>query len=194
MNEKSALEAQESFDFLYVEEATAEGGESRRINFRTSQTVEALKRVIAAELRVQHDWSKLDLVSAGRELTELGKTLESYGIFDGDTVFYARDTTTTARPPAYSPPTTTGVRTLDNVMFKDLHGKTLTLHGIPVTWTVKQMRYKLGIEKHLSDQVEDYRFIYNGKQLVDENNLELYQLTEGCTIQIVLRLPGGIVR
>ena len=70
MDEKKALEAQENFNFLYVEEATAEGGESRRINFRTSQTVEALKRLIAAELRVQNDWSKIDLVSAGRELTE----------------------------------------------------------------------------------------------------------------------------
>ena len=52
-------------------------------------------------------------------------------------------------------------------MFRDLDGKTLILHEVPVIWTVKQLRDKLGSEKHLSDVVGDFRFIWNGKQLED---------------------------
>ena len=75
-------------------------------------------------------------------------------------------------------------------MFKDLHGKTLILHGIPVTWTVKQLRYKLGVEKHLSDQVEDYRFIYNGKQLVDG---KIYQLKDFTLLIVQSGKQAGVI-
>lgn len=67
MHSKEA-ERQEGLDFLYVEEATSEEGEGRRISFKTSQTVEELKRAISAELGIQREWSNLDLVANGREL------------------------------------------------------------------------------------------------------------------------------
>ncbi|KAF1993727.1 hypothetical protein P154DRAFT_625215 [Amniculicola lignicola CBS 123094] len=194
MNNPKALEAQEYLDFLYIEEATSEEGEARRIKFSTSQTVEALKRAIAAELNIQHEWSTLDVVSSGKELSELNKTLASYGIYDGDTIFYARDTQPAARPPPYSPSALPGgAKVLNNVMFRDLDGKTLILHGIPELWSVKQLRHKLGVEKHISDQVGSFRFIWNGKQLVDEKSLVSYNLVDNCTIHIVLRLPGGLL-
>lgn len=50
-------------------------------------------------------------------------------------------------------------------MFRDLDGKTLTLHGVGLAWKVKQLRKKLGDEKAL--EVEFYRFIWGGKQLED---------------------------
>ncbi|KAF2478156.1 uncharacterized protein BDR25DRAFT_338801 [Lindgomyces ingoldianus] len=168
MNNAKALEAQEYLDFLYIEEATSEEGESRRIKFSTSLTVETLKRVIAAELKLEHEWSTFDLVSSGKELTELNKSLASYGILDGDTIFYARDTPASVQPPPYTPSALPGgPKVLNNVMFQDLDGKTLMLHGIPESWSVKQLRDKLGAEKHISDQVGSYRFIWNGKQLLD---------------------------
>lgn len=50
-------------------------------------------------------------------------------------------------------------------MFRDLDGKTLTLHVIPISWKVAQLREKLGEEKAL--EVEYYRFLWGGKQLDD---------------------------
>lgn len=54
---------------------------------------------------------------------------------------------------------------LNNVMFKDVDGKTLTLHGVGLQWKVKQLRKKLGDEKAL--EIEYYRFLWGGKQLDD---------------------------
>jgi hypothetical protein len=68
---------------------------------------------------------------------------------------------------ADNPPPYSGPKVLDNVMFRDLDGKTLTLHFIPLTWKIKQLREKLGKEKAL--EVEYYRFIWGGKQLDDGN-------------------------
>jgi len=48
-------------------------------------------------------------------------------------------------------------------MFRDLDGKTLSLHFIPLSWKVKQLAEKLGQEKAL--EIEFYRFIWSGKQL-----------------------------
>ena len=50
-------------------------------------------------------------------------------------------------------------------MFQNLNGRTLTLHDIPITWKVGQLREKLGREKALN--VDDYRFLWGGKQFDD---------------------------
>ncbi|ORY11829.1 hypothetical protein BCR34DRAFT_564734 [Clohesyomyces aquaticus] len=185
------LEVQQYRDFLYIEEATSDEGEGSRINFSTSQTVEELKRAIAAQLNIPQQWSYLELVMGTTELTELNRRLDSYGVFDGDTIYYVRDTPPASRPPPYTPSANPSTKILNNVMFRDLDGKTLVLHGVPISWTVKQLRNKLGVEKHLSDQVGDFRFICNGKQLQDERILETYGMVDSCTINIVLRLKGG---
>ena len=57
-------------------------------------------------------------------------------------------------------------------MFQDLDGRTLTLQDIPTAWKIKQLREKLGREKAL--EVDDYRFLWGGKQLEDKNTLESY--------------------
>jgi Ubiquitin family len=67
--------------------------------------------------------------------------------------------------PAVNPPPYSGPMIVNNVMFRDLDGKTLTLHAISISWKVKQLRKKLGDEKAL--EVEFYRFIWGGKQLDD---------------------------
>lgn len=58
-------------------------------------------------------------------------------------------------------------------MFKDLDGKTLNLHQIPLSWTVAELRDKLGNEKNLSDIVESFRFIWNGKQFEDSKTVRI---------------------
>lgn len=61
-------EAQDALDFLYIEEANSNDGEGKRIKFKTSQTVEELKRVIATEAGCQDDWRSIELIAGGREL------------------------------------------------------------------------------------------------------------------------------
>jgi hypothetical protein len=48
-------------------------------------------------------------------------------------------------------------------MFRDIDGKTLILHGIPINWRFDQLVAKLAQEKSIN--VEDLRFIWSGKQL-----------------------------
>lgn len=66
---------------------------------------------------------------------------------------------------------------LNNVMFRDLDGKTLILHGAGLSWKVKQLRKKLGDEKVL--EIEYYRFLWGGKQLDDGMNFPPAQIMEG---------------
>lgn len=87
--------------------------------------------------------------------------------FKGDTIFFTRAVTPARPAPRDVPPPYSGPKTLNNVMFRHFDGKTLILHGIPLTWKVKQLRQKLGQEKSLD--VEDLRFIWSGKQFQDGN-------------------------
>lgn len=50
-------------------------------------------------------------------------------------------------------------------MLQNLDGRTLTLHDIPISWKISQLREKLGEEKAIETQ--DYRFLWGGKQLED---------------------------
>src|SRR2546421_8026646 len=84
--------------------------------------------------------------------------------FKGDTIYFARSVTpqapSTEKPPPYQPG---GPKTLNNIMFRDIDGKTLTLHGIPINWRFEQLVVKLAQEKSVN--VEELRFIWSGKQL-----------------------------
>jgi hypothetical protein len=64
-------------------------------------------------------------------------------------------------PPAYSEPP----KWIENLFFKDLDGKTLTLNTVPLTFKISQVKKRLGEEKFLD--VDDLRFLWGGKQLED---------------------------
>lgn len=108
--------------------------------------------------------------------------MSSYDVQLGDTLYFAR-----AYQPARSnkasdvPPPYVAANTkiLNNVMFKDIDGKTLTLTQVPITWTVKQLIEKLGEEKRF--EAEYFRFLWSGKQLQDEKTLESYGLVNVST-------------
>jgi hypothetical protein len=85
--------------------------------------------------------------------------------FQGDTVFFSRSVTPQVTGAPDNPPPYSGTRVLENVMFKDINNKTLTLQSIPLNWTVAQLRQKLGDDRAIEAQY--YRFIYGGKQLED---------------------------
>ncbi|KAH7391543.1 hypothetical protein BKA64DRAFT_756715 [Cadophora sp. MPI-SDFR-AT-0126] len=176
-------------NFLYIEEVNSNEGLSRRLNgVPTSNTVQSLKELIAEQLANPQGWNNISLAFADKELSDLNSTLSSYGVQDGDTIFFTRSVAPAINPPPYTT-NNSGPIVLNNVMFRDLDGKTLTIHGIGLQWKVKQLRKKLGDEKAL--EIEYYRFLWGGKQLEDERTLESYNFGENCTIHLVMRLRGG---
>ncbi|KAH6716731.1 hypothetical protein BKA61DRAFT_732989, partial [Leptodontidium sp. MPI-SDFR-AT-0119] len=155
-----------SQNFLYIEEVNSNDGLSRRLNgVPTSQTVQKLKKSIAEQLSIPQVWNRISNAFADKELSDLKTTLSSHGIQNGDTIFFTRSVAPAINPPSYSNINSEPVM-LNNVMFRDLDGKTLVLHGVGLSWKVKQLRKKLGDEKAL--EIEYYRFLWGGKQLDDE--------------------------
>ncbi|KAG4441755.1 hypothetical protein IFR05_002746 [Cadophora sp. M221] len=152
--------------FLYIEEVNSNDGLSQRLNgVPTTQTVQGLRKLIAEQLSDPQGWKDISIAFADTELSGTNRTLSSHGVQNGDTIFFTRSATTSIDPPPYSSIESQPVM-LNNVMFRDLDGKTLTFHGVGLSWKVKQLRKKLGDEKAL--EVEYYRFLWGGKQLEDE--------------------------
>lgn len=85
----------------------------------------------------------------------------------GDEIEFTRTIWPEGNPPAYVEKATNQEVILRIVFFRDIKGKTLVLHGIRLSWTVKQLRQALGNVHALSDQVNEYRFVWDGKQLED---------------------------
>jgi Ubiquitin family len=89
--------------------------------------------------------------------------------------------------PAVNPPPYTNEIILANVFFKNVDGKTLTLHDIPISWKVEELREKLEREKAID--TGEYRFLWGGKQLQDENTLESYGVGKVRFIPCYFPLP-----
>ncbi|KAF8847812.1 hypothetical protein BDZ45DRAFT_681649 [Acephala macrosclerotiorum] len=186
MSDWKPAEEGEYRDFLYIEEVNSNDGTSRRLTgINTTQSVQDLKKAIAAELKNPEGWSSVSLAFADKELSDLDASLSSFTIQEGDTIFFTRSVTPAVNPPPYSNQTI-----LKTVMFQNLEGRTMTLHDIPIAWKVKQLLEKLGREKAL--EVDDLRLLWGGKQLEDEKTLQDYGLGKDCTIHIVSRLNGGV--
>ncbi|KAF2796867.1 hypothetical protein K505DRAFT_334797 [Melanomma pulvis-pyrius CBS 109.77] len=121
-------------------------------------------------------------------VTALNATISSYGVEDGDTLFFTRavapQVNRTDPPPAYSQQ-----GTLEQIQFKDVDGKTLILRNIPISMKVKDLLQLLASEKHI--ETEYYGFNYGGKPLKDDLSLYEYGLHKGSTIHMHMRLRGG---
>jgi hypothetical protein len=74
-----ATEEQSYRDFLYIEEVNSNDTASHRISgIATSQSVEDLKKSIAASLGNPDGWSSISVAFAGQDLSE-GKVFSSDG-------------------------------------------------------------------------------------------------------------------
>lgn len=150
-----------------------------------TDTIQHLKRTIAREMRRPSDWSQITLYF-GKKLED-EKTLASYDIQDGDEIqqasaFPLRDTLASLPSTQvkvapnwgifqqkrlrqnYTRPTAAG-RTIQNLAFKHINGKTFMLQDIPVRLTYRQLKEILWNEKEVD--LDFYRLLYAGKQLED---------------------------
>jgi len=183
-------EESNSFDnYVYIEEISVNDGESKRIpNMPNTQNVESLKRAIAEEVGQPDSWEQIEVVFASHLLKDPSKTLASYGIEDGDTIFFSRSVHPTQRS-EQPPPPYPGTVVLKNVFFKDIDNKTYTLFDLPISSTVKAVRDQLAEAKSI--EMEYYRLLWGGKQLEDGYTLEHYGLQNNATVHMVMRLKGG---
>jgi hypothetical protein len=71
MADWKTAEEQEYRDFLYIEEVNSNDGSSRRLTgITTSQTVQDLKKLVAAELQNPQGWSSVLVAFADKELSD----------------------------------------------------------------------------------------------------------------------------
>ena len=65
-------------DFLYIEEVNSNDGTSRRLTgIKTTQSVQDLKKAIAAELKNPEGWSSVSIAFADKELSDRESTLDT---------------------------------------------------------------------------------------------------------------------
>jgi hypothetical protein len=73
---------------------------------------------------------------------------------------------------------------------KTLTNSTLTLHGIKLTDTVRDLMEM--IQDRHGFPVDQQRIIFAGNQLEDFHRLTFFNITDGSTLHLVLRLRGGM--
>ncbi|KAH8669779.1 hypothetical protein BGZ60DRAFT_538635 [Tricladium varicosporioides] len=196
---KSALAFEEQ-NFLYIQEINSNGsGFSTRLEgVSPSLTVQELKKLIAVKLDNVSSWNHLRVLYGGTELSELNATLESFGVFDCETLHFLRSVKPVVpkKPkPVEIPPPPYAKKVISNVMFRDLKGKTMNVRQVPTHFTIGQLRERLGKEKTVEGNVEVYQFIWGGKELEDGRTLEDYKMDQNleiCTIHMVVRMRGGL--
>ncbi|KAH8890394.1 hypothetical protein GQ53DRAFT_824541 [Thozetella sp. PMI_491] len=191
--------AEEAFatEFLFFEELTANDCESNILqDFNVSKTVRELNKAIAAHLGQSESWEQLRSIYANTMLDDLDRTLTSYNIVNGDTIYFVRSANQPLPPPYPGPdePEQAPV-ILSSLFFRDLDGKTQTLNQVPLDSTVKDVISRYSEEK-VTD-VEWLRFLWGGKQIWpsnqqnDQRSLRDYGVGKESTIHVTARLRGG---
>jgi len=191
---------------VFVVELNSNSVEARRLeDFNVSHTVRDLKMEIAKLVGQPTEWRSIAPFFVGQELSDETLALASYNVQNGDTVYFVRNIAASPvlqSPPNYQEvvsanttpaPDTDGANTvISTLFFKTIQGRTLALAQVPISLTVKELMTRLVEEKNLDDP-KFLRLIYGGKQLMPANKLSDYNLGNDSTIDIVYRLPGGVV-
>jgi len=136
----------------------------------------------------------------GGKMLEDAKTLESYNINDG---FVIRLLVTVAAPSTSTVnlDQTLPVPILGAVFVSSAvsGGRTITFNHVPVNTTIET--FKGMIAERTGDSTETIRLIYAGKEFVDVTGgrapqvmtLADYGVSNNSTLQMVFRLPGGVM-
>ncbi|KAK4207650.1 hypothetical protein QBC37DRAFT_327001 [Rhypophila decipiens] len=191
-------------NFLMIEEINSDAGAPQMLkSFPLSKTVKELKIAIATMMGEPNEWQSIMVIFLGQEMENENRTLLSHKIGNSDTIFFVRSI---EPPPPYIPnnsgfpddkkdtpvqalPSTIIIKT---VFFKNIEGRSMTLEDLPISMTIGQVKDKLGTEKHMEND-STVRFTFGGKTLDEKKTLMDYNVQNLSTIDIVWRMPGGLV-
>ncbi|XP_029916531.1 ubiquitin-like protein ISG15 [Myripristis murdjan] len=146
-------------------------GESQPVSVQPDTTVQSLKVLIHQLLRVPPGEQRL-LYENGQKisLSDDSKTLTSYGLRAGSKVWVLRTEASVFQ-----------------VFLKNEKGQ-ISTHNITAAETVDDFKKKVKAREGVP--VDQQRLIYEGRQM-DNGKLTDYNVREGSTIYLTLRLRGG---
>lgn len=75
-----------------------------------------------------------------------------------------------------------------NFYVKTLTGKTICI-SLNDDMTIRRVKEEVAALENIP--VEQQRLVYQGKQLEDNQTVKYYEISEGATLHLVLRLKGG---
>ncbi|KAM4616804.1 ubiquitin-like protein ISG15 [Polymixia lowei] len=151
-------------------------GQSEVLQVQPETTVASLKTLVRQRFRVSPE-KRVNLTyynGMNTSLTDDTKSLSSYGLSSGATVGLL----------VSDPPIPTPVQ----VFLKNEKGQIHT-YDIPPGESVST--FKIKVKSREGVPVDQQRLIYEGKQMEDYRKLEDYNVRQGSTIFLTLRLRGG---
>ncbi len=149
------------------------------IEVQSSDTIENIKSVIADKSNMHVE--TFYLAHSGKLLAN-DKTMEDYGISSNNIIDLHMSIIGGGTE-------TEGGNGSRQVFIKTLQGKTLTLDVKPED-SIGEIKQRIFEKEGIP--VDQQRLVFNGKQLEDAQSVNDYNIADGSSVHLVLRLRGGV--